>query len=325
MRTTGLTIAKAKPIIKPVITTRIKAVVSKQKQIGIIQKKIGTKQTTLTKQSRRISQRQRGLLKQKPRTGQRQRLLTKQKQGLRQKQKLLTKQRQALKQRQRLLIKQRQGLRQKHKLLTKQAVTRIRVPIKVIVPRAKIPIGLIKKKKRKKKKEKKIRIKQAYDIFGKHKGKFIRLNRVPLSKARALDRGAFAIDKSTGATFKIKGVGAIKKLGKLTKGERGYFSRTRKKYRAFRIQKGKRITLKNKFIEKKGRPRIDTRGEKRGLSLARFAKRRGFIGRKKISSKPIRRISKPMKPIKRFKRKATPTQLRNLAKGRRILAQMRKR
>ena len=88
-----------------------------------------------------------------------------------------------------------------------------------------------------------------YDVYGKHKRKFIKLSKVPLSKTQALDRGSFTVDKSTGVTFKIKGVGRVKKLGKLTKGEKGHFSRTKKKYRSFRIQKGKKITLKDKYIE----------------------------------------------------------------------------
>ena len=152
----------------------------------------------------------------------------------------------------------------------------------------------------------------------------MRLNKRPLSKAQALDRGAFAIDRSTANTFKIKGVRKVKKLGKLTRGEKGYFLRTKKKYRGYRIQKGKRITLKDKQIEKRGPPRIDTRGEKRGLTLARLASQRGFIGKRVPTRSPARRVVAATKSQSK-KRIASPAQLKSLANGRKILAERRKR
>ena len=204
-------------------------------------------------------------------------------------------------------------------------VPRVRPPVKPpkrpprkppkILPRVRPPVPL-KPIPRKVKKvripKKKPVIKQGFNVYGKHKKKFIKLSKVPLSKAQARDRGAFAIDKSTGVTFKLKGVGKVKKLGKLTKGEKGHFSKTRKKYRTYRIQKGRRITLKDRFIEKRGKPRIDTRGEVRDLSLAKFAKQRGFIGRKpqmplklkKLSRTVIKKAPKGEKPTRwRFKGK----------------------
>ena len=184
------------------------------------------------------------------------------------------------------------------------------------------PVRIPRRKKLRKplKKPKAIR---GYNVYGKHRGKFMKLNKVPLSKRDALHRGAFSIDKSTANTFKIESAKKVKKFGRLTKGEKGHFSRTRKKYRSYRIQKGRRITLKDKFIEKRGKPRIDTRGEKRGLDLAKFAKQRGFVGRRKNptprkSVGPSRRSPQKSMPIKR---KATPQQLMNLAKGRKIRQQ----
>ena len=144
-----------------------------------------------------------------------------------------------------------------------------RVPITPIPPK----IPRVKRRKVKPKKPKEI---LGFDVFGRTRKKFIKLNLKPLSKTDALSRGAFAIDKSTATTYKIVPRGVVKRLGKISSSEKGHFSRTRKKYRGFRIVKGKRIQLKNKFIEKRGRPRIDTRGEKRGLRLARFIKQRGL-------------------------------------------------
>ena len=178
-------------------------------------------------------------------------------------------------------------------------------------------------------KKKKIKVRpsapQGYNVYGKYKGKFMKLNRVPLSKTKAFDRGAFAIDKSTANTFKVEGVKKVKKLGKLTKGEVGHFSKTKRKYRSYRIQKGKRITLKDKKIEKRGKPRIDTRGEKSGLTLAKFAKQRGFIGtrtptkRTSVSRKTIRRT--PIRKPKPKKRQLSPAQLKALSNGRKIRQQ----
>ena len=118
-----------------------------------------------------------------------------------------------------------------------------------------------------------------YNVFGKFRGKLIKLNKKPLSKQDAKDRMAAAIDRTTARTGKIKPVGKVKTLGTLRKGERGTFKRTKNKFRQVRIKRKKKIKLTNTFIEKKGRPLIDTRGEKRGLSLSKFRKRFGF-GRK---------------------------------------------
>ena len=298
IRSTGITIAKVRVIPRPIVKKQIQVLTRKTKQVSIQRVKIKTQQKQLTKQRGAIATKQKQLVKQKvtQKTKQKQKQLTRQKQSAKQKQKQLTKQRQKLLQKQKQLTKQRQ------KLITKF----IKVPpprLKVIIPKAKVPVGLIKRRKKRRKRIKvKPVIKQGYNVFGKHKRKFIRLNKVPLSKSQALDRGAFAIDKSTGATYKIVPVGKVKRLGKLTKGEAGHFSRTKKKYRSFRIKKGKKITLKNKYIEKRGKPRIDTRGEVKGLSLAKFAKQKGFIGKRpsKRKRKSTRRSTK--RKVKRRRR-----------------------
>lgn len=118
-----------------------------------------------------------------------------------------------------------------------------------------------------------------FNVFGKVKKKFIKLNVKPLRKIDALSRGAFAVDKTTARTYKIKPAGKSKTPGGLLKRERGYFSKHRKKLRQFKIRKGKKFKLQNKFIEKR-RFGIDTRGEKKGLTIAKLLKGRRKVKRK---------------------------------------------
>ncbi len=266
--------------------------------------------------------------------------LSGQQQKIRQRVEQVTKERQKVKTKtaQKSLQQQRQKLKMRLKTLTVQKAVLTGIHIKptiILTPKQMRILGLVVPRKKKVIKLKlKPEIFQGYNVYGKHKGKFIKLSKKPLSKTQALDRGSFAIDKSTANTFKIEGVRKVKKLGKLIKGEKGHFSKTQKKYRSYRIQKGKRIALKDKYIERRGKPRIDTRGERRGLTLARFAKQRGFIGtparRKSVGRKTIRRtparastrriISTPQT----IKRKPSPAQLKALANGRKALAKKRK-
>lgn len=136
----------------------------------------------------------------------------------------------------------------------------------------KSPPTIVKAKRKPRRKKRKPTQRIGYNVFGKQGGKFIKLNTLPLSKKDALNRGAYAIDHTTSRTLKIKPVGKKKKLGKLNPFENKYFSKTKNKYRGVKIRKGKRKFVQNKFIEKLGRPVIDTRGEKRGLKLNKLAK-----------------------------------------------------
>ena len=180
---------------------------------------------------------------------------------------------------------------QQQKGPTKKVLLTKRVSPKTIKKRT---LKLKRDIKRKPKKKKPVKV---YDVFGKVKGKFIKINPKPLKKTDALNKGTFAVDKTTAATFKIKSVGKSKRPGKLLKGERGYFSKNKNKFRNVKIRKGKKFKLTNTFIEKRGK-RIDTRGEKKGLSIRRLITRR-----------------------QRPKRKITPAQrkvlLKNLKKARR--------
>ncbi len=160
------------------------------------------------------------------------------------------------------------------------------------VPRGGRRVEAIKEKeiitissKKKKKFSKPSKLKQGYQAFGKDRGRSINLNpKKLLSKRHALDRAARAIDNTTSKTLKIVPKGKVKKLGTIRKSEKGYFGRTKNKFREFKIRKRKGIKTPNKFIEKR-RFGIDTRGEKRQLSLAKFAKQQGFTRRRKTFKK----------------------------------------
>ena len=156
-----------------------------------------------------------------------------------------------------------------------------------------------------------------FNVLGKSGKKFVKLNKVPLTRSDALSRGTFAIDHSTSKQFKIIPAGRRKKTGNIGKKEKNYFNRAGFKLREFKVKGGRKFAIKPKYIEKR-KFAIDTRGEKAGLSLARLAKQRGFVGtRKPIQRKVVRRI-----PVRR---KITPAQkkvmLANLRKARRVRKQ----
>lgn len=125
-----------------------------------------------------------------------------------------------------------------------------------------------------------------YNAFAKQRGLFRKLNKRPISKAKAKDLAAWVVDNSTSARGKIVRVIGKKAQKPLKRIPQNYFTKTSKKYRTFKIVQGKKIPLKNEFIEKK-RHRIDTIGEKRGLGIARTIA--------KLKAK---------KPIKAFKNKS---------------------
>jgi len=109
-----------------------------------------------------------------------------------------------------------------------------------------------------------------YNVYVKSRGKYLKANRKPLSKRNALDRRAYVIDHSTSVRAKLRKIGKTKTLGKIKPKEVG--ARTKVKARNYRIVKGKRVYLQGTIIERKGKPRINTRGEKRGLTAARLVK-----------------------------------------------------
>lgn len=129
-----------------------------------------------------------------------------------------------------------------------------------------------KKKTVKKKKVSKKGIADAFvgghNVFVKAKGKFQKVNLVPLKKSKADDLGSFLADKSTARTFRVKPVKQEAKKPRL-KVPASYFAKNKNKFRGMKvkgkIQKFKPFTNK---IEKR-KFAIDSRGEKKQLSLAR--------------------------------------------------------
>ena len=222
---TGRTVQEIKPSIKPSVSPTIQKMVVKPKTKPLVISKAKVKQG--------VAQ------------------LSRQQQQVKQKLRQVTKQRQRVKQKaaQKTLQQQQQKLKMRLKTLIVQKSVLAGIHIKpTIIPTPKqMRILLLATGKRKKVAKPKIKPErfQGYNVYGKHKKKFIKLNVKPLSKSQALDRGAFAIDRSTANTFKIEGVRKVKKLGKLTKGEKGHFSRTQKKYRSFRIQEADNHMLPN--------------------------------------------------------------------------------
>ena len=108
---------------------------------------------------------------------------------------------------------------------------------------------------------------EGYNAFAKGRaGKFLKTNLRPLTKESALSSAARVVDNTISGTGKIKKI--ISKRQPKDKKD-FYFRRNRDKFRTFMIRKGKRIQLKDKFIEKRGK-RLDTRGEVKQITVARF-------------------------------------------------------
>ena len=118
-----------------------------------------------------------------------------------------------------------------------------------------------------------------YVVLEKRVRKFVKLKGAPLSKNAARDRLAYRIDNKISRTAKIVPVQNVKKLGKLPANQKGHFKKIRKNLRDFRVIKGKKFKLKNTYIERKGSPLINTKGEKRQLAINLRAK--GGRSRKK--------------------------------------------
>ena len=109
---------------------------------------------------------------------------------------------------------------------------------------------------------------RGWNVLGKplKQKRFVKLNLNSLTKAKAKDLGAWLTDHSLGRTFKLKGTMSIAKKPKL-KVPGSYYSKTRGKFRGFRISKGKKIKLRDSYIEKKGKYLLDTRSEKKKITL----------------------------------------------------------
>ena len=278
----------------------------------------------------------------------------KQKIKLVQKSKTKTKTQQRLKSKQLQQQKQRLARIQVHKQVLKQLqqqkqrLARIQVPKQVLkqlhkigkIPKIlkKIPFPppiKIKKKVTPKKRVKKLKPikKQAYSVYArplkrsgqKKKTKLIRVSKVPLSKKKAKNLRNYLTDTSLSRTAKIKKTKGKPQKSKL-KIPKGYAKKTSRKFRTYKIVKGKRKRLpKGTVIEKRGYL-LDTRQEKKKITLR---KRIIQITKKPKVKRSVRKTrTQPTikrSPNKNIKRTPSQSQLNALAKGRKKLAQKRKR
>jgi hypothetical protein len=235
--------------------------------------------------------------------------ITKLKQELKEKQRLKLPQSSILSTRTQLITRQRQvqnlkqvqkiaqKLKLKQRQLLKRRVTTIRRPR--VPPGAfpLIPTPLLIGVEPKKKVVKKIPSKKlGYHSFAKQKGRFIKLSKRPLTKSKALDLSAFFVDKSLSATGRIR---RAKKPAKkpLIKIPDKYFKKTAKKYRLFKIKKGKKVPLVNEFIELR-KFRLDTKRETQTIQQLR----KRLIKKQKLKKPKIKQIKKLKVPtLKKIK------------------------
>ncbi len=131
---------------------------------------------------------------------------------------------------------------------------------------------------------------QGYNSFAKQRGKSIKLNKVPLTKRQARNLSAFFVDRTLSAT------GSIRKSRKspskpVVKVPRNYYNKTKNKYRDFKISRGKKVPLKDAFIEKR-KFRLDTKNERQTIQQL-----------KRKLSKQINIKKSPFNPDGKFRRR----------------------
>lgn len=113
---------------------------------------------------------------------------------------------------------------------------------------------------------------EGYLVFYKTKKKFTQINKIPLTKQQALDLGGEVADRSLANTIKLKKI-FRKPQNPEFNIKRGYFASAQAKFRDYQIRKGKRIPLKDIYIEKRGPARIDTPTEKQKIQAAAYIAR----------------------------------------------------
>ncbi len=278
--------------VKPTITTRSELVISKRR-VTVLQKtrrKIKTKQRTLQSQVNKQRQKVRQLTKQrtKQRTKQQQRQLSRAKQIQKQFNKQLTQ----LKTQQRVVTKQIQIT---PTVITPPTIIRLLIPPRI--KKKKLKGAIIRKKGKK-----------SFDVFAKPvKGRrLIKINQVPLSQTDARGLRNLVIDQSLSRQGEIRTRKGKPKKPKL-KVPRGSDKRLSKKFRRFKIRKGKRIPLRRGRVIERRSFISDTKREKQKLTLAR----RVAQLRKQSKKKTLNGRRKPARKIK-AQRKRTAAQLQSL-------------
>ena len=130
--------------------------------------------------------------------------------------------------------------------------------------------------------------KGGYNVYGRSRGVFRKLNLVPLKKSKAKNLGSFLVDFSTSRSFKTQQIPFKAKKPRL-KVPIGYYKKYRIKFRGRKVR-GKIMPIKKIHIEK-SKYAIDTKGEVKGLSIARArAKLLKKYNLKKVKKRPTRKI-----------------------------------
>lgn len=166
-------------------------------------------------------------------------------------------------------------------------------------PRKGIP-PTVRKTKRRIARRKKTKPSKSFDVLakpiktlrGKKARRLIKVNKVPLSRSKARDLRDHIVDTSLSRTARIKPTKGKPKPSRL-KVPAGESKRIAKKFRKFRVVKGKRIPLKKGRVIERTKHILDTRQEKRKISLRRRIKQITIKPKKKKMS---------MKKSKRKKR-----------------------
>ena len=162
------------------------------------------------------------------------------------------------------------------------------------------PVKKLSSKKTKLTKKKNL----GYYVYEKRGKKgFVKLKGLPLTEKQAKDRLAYRLDNKISRTAKLVPVKKVKKFGKITKQQKGYFNKYKKNLRGYKIVKGKRVPTPGTYIEKKGKAVISSPGEKRQLALNRRAKAKPRKAVKRTTRRPVKRTTRRQTPVKRTARK----------------------
>ena len=208
--------------------------------------------------------------------------------GLLNRQRLGTKQLQLQIQTGKLTQKQISALAQTQPQLLAQAQAQAQAQVLAQPQRAKLisPIIPVAKRRRFRGSRRKVRVrkkttikKQGFNVFARplkktktaKKPKLIKINKVPLIKSKAKDLRNYIADTSLARTARIKQTRGSPRPPRV-KVPSGFATRASKKFRRHRIVKGKRIPLSKGKVIERSKFLLDTRQEKRGITLRRRIK-----------------------------------------------------
>jgi len=150
--------------------------------------------------------------------------------------------------------------------ILKQTTTKI-TPLIPIIPPPVIPLLSTEPLITKMAAKKVIRGGMGYDAYAQQKGKWYKLNKVPLTQSQAKDLQSYIVDTSLSARGKIRPSNKPIKKSKLNI-PTGYYGRTRNKYRDYMKKGKKKIKLKDEWIEHR-KHRLDIKNESQSIQAAR--------------------------------------------------------